>query len=141
MLYPAGSALILILSCQSVSHSEKLHLRISVMGLKYRKVLMIKLIFAAFAASLLFGCGNPGFSTTAGPTDGSTTAPNPVLPGVTSDLKSTGIEVVTGAAVNVTGQRGSKASISIGDVSSNKLKSANGYQVFLSVSGQSASAQ
>lgn len=102
---------------------------------------MFKLIFVAFAASFLWGCGNPGFTSSAGGTDGSSKTPNPILPGVTSDLKSTGVEIVTGAAVNVTGQRGSKASISIGDVSSNKLKSANGYQVYLSVSGQNASAQ
>lgn len=102
---------------------------------------MIKWLFIASIVSLLFGCGNPGFSTNAGRTDGSKNTPAPVLPGLPTALKSTGIEVVTGAAVNVTGQRGSKASISIGDVSNNKLKSANGYQVFLSVSGQNASAQ
>lgn len=102
---------------------------------------MVKWVFIAFAMSLFFGCGNPGFTTSAGRTDGSSTTPGPILPGVTTALKSTGIEVVTGATVNVTGQNGSKASISVGDVSSNKLKSANGYQVFLSVSGQNASAQ
>lgn len=102
---------------------------------------MVKWVFVAFATSFLFGCGNPGFSTAGPKTDGSSTAPNPILPGVTTELKSTGIEVVSGAAVNVTGQNGSKASISIGDVTSNKLKSANGYQVFLSVSGQNSSAQ
>lgn len=102
---------------------------------------MVKWLFIASFVSLFFGCGNPGFSTSAGPTDGSSNTPGPALPGLPTALKSTGIEVVTGAAVNVTGQNGSKASISIGDVSNNKLKSANGYQVFLSVSGQNASAQ
>ena len=102
---------------------------------------MVKWLFIALSLSLFFGCGNPGFTTSAGRTDGSGNTPGPILPGVPTALKSTGIEVVTGATVNVTGQHGAKASISVGDVSSNKLKTAKGYQVFLSVSGQNASAQ
>lgn len=91
---------------------------------------------------LSFGCGNPGFISKTGATDGSTSNDQgPLRPPLPTALKSSGIEVVAGAVVNVRGQNGSKASISVGDVSGNKLKSANGYQVFLSVSGQNSSAQ
>lgn len=105
-------------------------------SLKYPMLILVFLI-----SSGLLGCGNPGFSTNAGITGGSSATPTPALPPSPTALKSTGIEVVTGAAVNVVGQNGSKASLSIGDVGKNKMKSANGYQVFLSISGQNSSAQ
>ena len=102
----------------------------------------IKWLLIAVSTVLFFGCGNPGFTSKAGDTDGgSGHAPGPILPTLPTALKSSGIEVVTGAVVNVMGKNGSKASISVGDVSTNKLKSAKGYQVFLSVSGQNSSAQ
>ncbi len=97
-------------------------------------------IFFLAASVLLTGCGNPGFSSSgANLTDGSSSRPTPANPTSPTALKSTGIEVVSGAVVNVVGSNGSKASISIGDVTKNKTKTANGYQVFLNVSGQNFS--
>ena len=104
------------------------------------RVASLKLLLFVVSTGLFVGCGNPGFSNNGqNPTDGSGTSPPSVLPESPTAIKSTGIEVVTGAAVNIVGSNGSKASISIGDVSKNKTKTANGYHVFLNVSGQNFS--
>ena len=112
--------------CDSIQYTEKFSSQL--------------VVFFLVASALLTGCGNPGFSSSgANLTSGSSTRPNPVILPSPTVLKSTGIEVVSGAAVNVVGSNGSKVSLSIGEVTKNKTKTANGYQVYLNVSGQNSS--
>ncbi len=106
---------------------------------------MYYVLVVGILSALTAGCGPTGYITKSGPdsesdSSGPGNSNNPENPTNPQRAKPTGVEVVSAAGKKIRSQNGAEATISMGTAGDqSRVRTANGFQVFLSVSGQNSS--